>query len=69
MGLRVTGDGHQVGGSDEPCARRTHDIGGSVLRPGVLLSAGRDGKPLIDAVAAYESIMLPRGFDTVDPEG
>jgi 2-polyprenyl-6-methoxyphenol hydroxylase-like FAD-dependent oxidoreductase len=33
---------------------------------GELLSAARAGKSLIDAVAAYERVMLPRGFDTVD---
>ena len=31
-----------------------------------LLPAARGEKPLIDAVAAYERVMLPRGFDTVD---
>lgn len=31
-----------------------------------LLSAARGEKPLIDAVAGYERVMLPRGFDTVD---
>ncbi|MBF6327668.1 FAD-dependent oxidoreductase [Nocardia transvalensis] len=31
-----------------------------------LLSAARSGTSLIDAVAAYERVMLPRGFDTVD---
>lgn len=33
---------------------------------GELLSAARGEQSLIDAVAAYEHIMLPRGFDTVD---
>jgi hypothetical protein len=31
-----------------------------------LLTAARGGTSLIDAVAAYERVMLPRGFDTVD---
>ena len=31
-----------------------------------LLSAARGEKSLIDAVAGYERVMLPRGFDTVD---
>jgi 2-polyprenyl-6-methoxyphenol hydroxylase-like FAD-dependent oxidoreductase len=33
---------------------------------GELLSAARGDKPLLEAVAGYERIMLPRGFDTVD---
>ncbi|WP_043726571.1 FAD-dependent oxidoreductase [Nocardia asiatica] len=33
---------------------------------GELLEAARDGKPLSEAVAAYERVMLPRGFDAVD---
>lgn len=33
---------------------------------GELLAAVRAGTPLPDAVAAYEKVMLPRGFDTVD---
>ncbi|MGK8488882.1 FAD-dependent oxidoreductase [Nocardia asiatica] len=33
---------------------------------GELLQAARDGKPLSEAVAAYERVMLPRGFDAVD---
>jgi 2-polyprenyl-6-methoxyphenol hydroxylase-like FAD-dependent oxidoreductase len=33
---------------------------------GELLSAARGGKSLVDAVAAYERVMLPRGFDTID---
>lgn len=33
---------------------------------GELLSAARGEQSLIDAVAAYENIMLPRGFDTID---
>jgi 2-polyprenyl-6-methoxyphenol hydroxylase-like FAD-dependent oxidoreductase len=31
-----------------------------------LLAAAHGGQSLIDAVAAYERVMLPRGFDTVD---
>jgi 2-polyprenyl-6-methoxyphenol hydroxylase-like FAD-dependent oxidoreductase len=33
---------------------------------GELISAGRGEKSLIEAIAAYESVMLPRGFATVD---
>ncbi|MFI6521309.1 FAD-dependent oxidoreductase [Spirillospora sp. NPDC050679] len=33
---------------------------------GELLAAARDGRPLVEAVAAYERVMLPRGFDTID---
>jgi 2-polyprenyl-6-methoxyphenol hydroxylase-like FAD-dependent oxidoreductase len=33
---------------------------------GELVSAARGEKPLIDAVAAYENVMLPRGFATID---
>jgi 2-polyprenyl-6-methoxyphenol hydroxylase-like FAD-dependent oxidoreductase len=33
---------------------------------GELLSCVREKQSLIDAVAAYERVMLPRGFDTVD---
>lgn len=33
---------------------------------GELLAAARGEKSLIDAVAAYERVMLPRGFDTAD---
>jgi hypothetical protein len=33
---------------------------------GELLAAARSEESLIDAVAAYERVMLPRGFDTVD---
>ncbi|OLB64599.1 MAG: hypothetical protein AUI10_10405 [Actinobacteria bacterium 13_2_20CM_2_72_6] len=33
---------------------------------GELLSAARGEKSLVDAVAGYERVMLPRGFDTVD---
>ncbi|MEU4746171.1 hypothetical protein AB0G02_37720, partial [Actinosynnema sp. NPDC023658] len=33
---------------------------------GELLSAARGEQSLVDAVAAYERVMLPRGFDTVD---
>ncbi|HEX4726131.1 MAG TPA: FAD-dependent monooxygenase [Pseudonocardiaceae bacterium] len=33
---------------------------------GELLSAAHTGLPLVDAVAAYERIMLPRGFDNVE---
>jgi 2-polyprenyl-6-methoxyphenol hydroxylase-like FAD-dependent oxidoreductase len=33
---------------------------------GELLSAARDGRPLTEAVAAYEHVMLPRGFDTIE---
>ncbi|MEU8148098.1 NAD(P)/FAD-dependent oxidoreductase [Nonomuraea sp. NPDC048901] len=33
---------------------------------GELLAAARGDKSLIDAVAAYERVMIPRGFDTVD---
>ncbi|MEU1545743.1 NAD(P)/FAD-dependent oxidoreductase [Nocardia sp. NPDC005745] len=33
---------------------------------GELLSAARGEKPLLEAVAAYERIMLPHGFDTID---
>jgi 2-polyprenyl-6-methoxyphenol hydroxylase-like FAD-dependent oxidoreductase len=33
---------------------------------GELLSAARGEKPLIEAVAAYENVMLPRGFATVE---
>ncbi|MFI7145701.1 FAD-dependent oxidoreductase [Nonomuraea sp. NPDC050022] len=33
---------------------------------GELLSAAHGDKSLIDAAAAYERIMLPRGFDTID---
>jgi hypothetical protein len=32
----------------------------------LLLSVAKGDKSLIEAVAAYESVMLPRGFDTVD---
>ena len=31
-----------------------------------LLSVAKGDKSLIEAVAAYERVMLPRGFDTVD---
>jgi 2-polyprenyl-6-methoxyphenol hydroxylase-like FAD-dependent oxidoreductase len=31
-----------------------------------LLSAAHGEKPLIDAIAAYERVMLPRGFDSID---
>ncbi|MBF6174047.1 FAD-dependent oxidoreductase [Nocardia blacklockiae] len=31
-----------------------------------LLTAARGDKPLPEAVATYESVMLPRGFDTID---
>lgn len=33
---------------------------------GELLAAARGEKSLADAVAAYERVMLPRGFDTID---
>ena len=33
---------------------------------GALLAAARDGTALTEAVAAYERVMLPRGFDTID---
>lgn len=33
---------------------------------GELVSVARGEKPLIDAVAAYENVMLPRGFATID---
>jgi 2-polyprenyl-6-methoxyphenol hydroxylase-like FAD-dependent oxidoreductase len=38
----------------------------SATLAGELLAAARDGKSLIDAVAGYQQVMLPRGFDTVD---
>jgi 2-polyprenyl-6-methoxyphenol hydroxylase-like FAD-dependent oxidoreductase len=38
----------------------------SATLAGELVSAARGEKPLIDAVAAYENVMLPRGFATVD---
>lgn len=33
---------------------------------GELRAVARAEKPLLDAVAAYERVMLPRGFDTID---
>ncbi|KAB8193770.1 NAD(P)-binding protein [Nonomuraea phyllanthi] len=38
----------------------------SAALAGELLSAARGERSLVDAVAAYERVMLPRGFDTVD---
>jgi 2-polyprenyl-6-methoxyphenol hydroxylase-like FAD-dependent oxidoreductase len=38
----------------------------SATLAGELLAVVRGETSLIDAVAAYERVMLPRGFDTVD---
>jgi 2-polyprenyl-6-methoxyphenol hydroxylase-like FAD-dependent oxidoreductase len=38
----------------------------SATLAGELVSAARGEKSLIDAISAYEGVMLPRGFDTVD---
>jgi hypothetical protein len=37
-----------------------------ICRGVLLLSVAKGDKSLIEAVAAYERVMLPRGFDTVD---
>ncbi|MEH1165292.1 NAD(P)/FAD-dependent oxidoreductase [Micromonospora sp. CPCC 205539] len=33
---------------------------------GELVAAADSGRPLVEAVAAYERVMLPRGFDTIE---
>jgi hypothetical protein len=46
--------------------RREHRAEDSATLAGELLAAARGEESLIDAVATYERVMLPRGFDTVD---